>query len=64
MIQDFIVATKENGKKVLIQQHSIFYMTEDEDGKGKIIKSIGAVEKHLKVKESLSLLIEKIDRKK
>ncbi len=64
MIQDFIVATKDNGKKVLIQQHSIFYMTEDEDGKGTIIQSIGAGENHLKVKESLSLLIEKIDRKK
>ena len=51
MIQDYIVVTNDNGTKVLIQQNSIFYITDNVDGKGTIIIRIVARYSHLTVQE-------------
>ena len=61
MIQDFLVATLPNGEKILIQVHNIFSIFGNDDGC--TIQSIGAADNAVVVKESLAVIIEKIDKK-
>ncbi len=59
MVQDFIVATKENGEKVLIQVRNIFSVSGNNEGTR--ISSICGSDNAINVVEPLDIIVEKIN---
>ncbi len=59
MIDGFIVATKENGEKILIQVKNIFSISGNEDGTR--ISSNSGSENAVYVTEPLDIIVDKIN---